>query len=207
MGNWAQLYADLTAQLQAGQALGFWDNAFVGFYQSFVAAGRWRLYLNGLLTTLEATILALLLGVVLGVVVAVIRTARHRRLGVGKKAAAVLDGGEKLLAALLQKVALPDRRDKVPESLQLLLRKPDPGADFLECRICGGIQFNRRIKIGLLLHQVLLQRGDFSLALLSAGRFGIDGGNQSFEVGRKDILRQNRGVERIFQIAPRGFEI
>ena len=63
MGNWAQLYADLTAQLQAGQALGFWDNAFVGFYQSFVAAGRWRLYLNGLLTTLEATILALLLGV------------------------------------------------------------------------------------------------------------------------------------------------
>ena len=65
MGNWAQLYADLTAQLQAGQALGFWDNAFVGFYQSFVAAGRWRLYLNGLLTTLEATILALLLGVVL----------------------------------------------------------------------------------------------------------------------------------------------
>ena len=75
MGNWAQHYADQTAQLQAGQALGFWDNAFVGFYQSFVAAGRWRLYLNGLLTTLEATILALLLGVVLGVVVAVIRTA------------------------------------------------------------------------------------------------------------------------------------
>ena len=58
MGNWAQLYADLTAQLQAGQTLGFWDNAFVGFYQSFVAAGRWRLYLNGLLTTLEATILS-----------------------------------------------------------------------------------------------------------------------------------------------------
>ena len=79
MGNWAQLYADLTAQLQAGQALGFWDNAFVGFYQSFVAAGRWRLYLNGLLTTLEAKILALLLGVVLGVVVAVIRTAHDQQ--------------------------------------------------------------------------------------------------------------------------------
>ena len=79
MGNWAQLYADLTAQLQAGQALGFWDNAFVGFYQSFVAAGRWRLYLNGLLTTLEATILALLLGVVLGGVVAVIRTAHDQQ--------------------------------------------------------------------------------------------------------------------------------
>ena len=79
MGNWAQLYADLTAQLQAGQALGFWDNAFVGFYQSFVAAGRWRLYLSGLLTTLEATILALLLGVALGVIVAVIRTAHDQQ--------------------------------------------------------------------------------------------------------------------------------
>ena len=79
MGNWAQLYADLTAQLQAGRALGFWDNAFVGFYQSFVAAGRWRLYLSGLLTTLEATILALLLGVVLGVLVAVIRTAHDQQ--------------------------------------------------------------------------------------------------------------------------------
>ncbi len=66
MGNWAQLYADLTAQLQAGQHLGFWDNAFVGFYQSFLAAGRWRLYLSGLLTTLEATVLALLLGVAVG---------------------------------------------------------------------------------------------------------------------------------------------
>ena len=84
MGNWAQLYADLTAQLQAGQALGFWDNAFVGFYQSFVAAGRWRLYLNGLLTTLEATILALLLGVALGVIVAVVRTA-HDQQRVGHK--------------------------------------------------------------------------------------------------------------------------
>ena len=79
MGNWAQLYADLTAQLQAGQALGFWDNAFVGFYQSFVAAGRWRLYLSGLLTTLEATVLALLLGVALGVIVAVIRTAHDQQ--------------------------------------------------------------------------------------------------------------------------------
>ena len=84
MGNWAQLYADLTAQLQAGQHLGFWDNAFVGFYQSFVAAGRWRLYLSGLLTTLEATVLALLLGVALGVIVAVVRTA-HDQQRVGHK--------------------------------------------------------------------------------------------------------------------------
>ena len=136
-----------------------------------------------------------------------LKRVRHRRLGVGKKVAAVLNGSEKLLAAFFQRAALPNRRDKAPESLQLLLRKPDPGADFLERRIRGGIQLNRRIKIGLLLRQVLPQRGDFRLALLGADRFGIDGGNQPFKVGRKDILRQNRGVERVFQIAPRGFEI
>lgn len=79
MGNWAQLYADLTAQAQAGQPLSFWDNAFVGFYQSFFAAGRWKLYLDGLLTTLEATILALLLGVALGMIVAVVRTAHDQQ--------------------------------------------------------------------------------------------------------------------------------
>ena len=79
MGNWAQLYADLTAQAQAGQPLSFWDNAFVGFYQSFFAAGRWKLYLDGLLTTLEATILSLLLGVALGMIVAVVRTAHDQQ--------------------------------------------------------------------------------------------------------------------------------
>ena len=79
MGNWAQLYADLTAQAQAGQPLSFWDNAFVGFYQSFFAAGRWKQYLDGLLTTLEATILALLLGVALGMIVAVVRTAHEQQ--------------------------------------------------------------------------------------------------------------------------------
>ena len=44
-----------------------------------MAAGRWRLYLSGLLTTLEATVLALLLGVALGVIVAVVRTAHDQQ--------------------------------------------------------------------------------------------------------------------------------
>lgn len=79
MGNWAQRYAELAAQIKAGVKLDFWDDAFVGFYQSFVDGERWRLYLDGLLTTLEATLLALLLGVVLGVLVAVIRTAHDQQ--------------------------------------------------------------------------------------------------------------------------------
>lgn len=79
MGNWAQHYADLSEQLLDGQTLGFWDDAFVGFYQSFAEGGRWQLYVSGLGTTLLATFLALLLGVALGVLVAVFRTAHDQQ--------------------------------------------------------------------------------------------------------------------------------
>ena len=40
---------------------------------------RWRLYLQGLLTTLELTVVALIVGVVLGVLVAVVRTAHDQQ--------------------------------------------------------------------------------------------------------------------------------
>ncbi|MCI6175319.1 ABC transporter permease subunit, partial [bacterium] len=54
------------------------------FYQAFLQADRWQLYLKGVGTTLVVTALALALGVVLGSVVALVRVAHdqqrpHRR--------------------------------------------------------------------------------------------------------------------------------
>ena len=44
-------------------ATGFADSAFAqNFYKSFIANGRWELYVSGLGRTLEVTVLALLLG-------------------------------------------------------------------------------------------------------------------------------------------------
>ena len=77
--NWAQLYADLSAQLADRVDLPWWQDLFVGVYKAFVDGGRWKLYLSGVLTTLEVTVLALLMGVVLGVLVAVVRTAHDQQ--------------------------------------------------------------------------------------------------------------------------------
>ena len=46
---------------------------------AFLEGDRWRLYLQGLATTLELMVVALVVGVVLGVLVAVIRTAHDQQ--------------------------------------------------------------------------------------------------------------------------------
>ena len=48
-------------------------------YAAFIEGDRWKLYLDGLLTTLELTVVALVVGVILGVLVAVIRTAHDQQ--------------------------------------------------------------------------------------------------------------------------------
>ena len=68
------------------QALMDWlDRLGPRLYAAFLEGDRWRLYLEGLLTTLELTVVALIVGVVLGVLVAVFRTAHdQQRPGRGK---------------------------------------------------------------------------------------------------------------------------
>ena len=61
-------------------ATGFADSVFAqNFYKSFLANGRWELYVSGLGRTLEVTVLALLLGVILGVITALLRVAHDQR--------------------------------------------------------------------------------------------------------------------------------
>ena len=48
-------------------------------HKAFIEGDRWKLYLQGLGTTLEMTIIALIFGVILGLVVAVIRTAHDQQ--------------------------------------------------------------------------------------------------------------------------------
>ncbi len=50
--------------------------------RAFIEGDRWRLYLQGLGTTLELTVIALIFGVMLGLVVAIVRSAHdQQRLG------------------------------------------------------------------------------------------------------------------------------
>ena len=76
---------DPTALYESFKALedpGFWQEAYMKFYNAWFYQDRWVTYFKGLLTTVEVTVLALILGVLLGVVVATIRTAHdQQRLG------------------------------------------------------------------------------------------------------------------------------
>jgi His/Glu/Gln/Arg/opine family amino acid ABC transporter permease subunit len=62
------------------------------FIQSFVAEGRWKLYLNGLRTSIILTIFALILGLILGVAVAVVRTQYLQKRGKKGFGLSVLNG-------------------------------------------------------------------------------------------------------------------
>ena len=76
---------DPTALYESFKALedpGFWQEAYMKFYNAWFYEDRWVTYFQGLLTTVEVTVIALILGVILGVVVATIRTAHdQQRLG------------------------------------------------------------------------------------------------------------------------------
>ena len=62
------------------------------FYTAFLEGSRWKLYLQGVASTLELTVIALILGIILGLVVAVIRTAHdQQRLGQHNPLLAVLN--------------------------------------------------------------------------------------------------------------------
>ena len=53
-------------------------------HRAFIEGDRWKLYLQGLGTTMELTVVALIFGVLLGLVVAVIRSA-HDQQRIGRR--------------------------------------------------------------------------------------------------------------------------
>ncbi len=71
----------------------FWAEFVKKFNMAFITGNRWKLYLQGMLTTVELTAAALVIGVVLGVLVAVVRTAHdQQRLGHQNPVLSVVDG-------------------------------------------------------------------------------------------------------------------
>ena len=53
-------------------------------YRAFIEGDRWKLYLQGLGTTLELTVIALIFGVLLGLIVAIVRSA-HDQQRIGRR--------------------------------------------------------------------------------------------------------------------------
>ena len=77
MDQWMKIVPDSVVNLPEGLR-----NLLFQLYQTFIAADRWKWFLNGLKITFAVTIGALILGVIIGLLIAVVRTAHDsRRMG------------------------------------------------------------------------------------------------------------------------------
>ena len=74
-----ELYEALSQMATSGEKLSFAQNFFMKFYQAFLYNERWKLYLEGVGTTLLVTACALILGILLGIIVALVRTAHDQQ--------------------------------------------------------------------------------------------------------------------------------
>ena len=70
MDQWMKIVPDSVVNLPEGLR-----NLLFQLYQTFIAADRWKWFLNGLKITFAVTIGALILGVIIGLLIAIVRTA------------------------------------------------------------------------------------------------------------------------------------
>ncbi len=71
-------YQAWKALLRSGEATA-WQEFYVKFFQAFLEGNRWKMYLEGVGTTLLCTAMALAIGIALGILVAMIRTAHDQQ--------------------------------------------------------------------------------------------------------------------------------
>ena len=134
MDQWLKMVPDSVVNLPEGLR-----NLLFQLYQTFIAADRWKWFLNGLKITFAVTIGALILGVIIGLLIAVVRTAHDsRRMGMvfqqfnlfphltvreNIKLAPVKlkvmtdEEADKRALELLARVGLPDKADSYPAQL------------------------------------------------------------------------------------------
>ena len=74
-----ETYEALSQLATSGEKLTFAQSFFMKFYQAFLYNERWKLYIEGVGTTLLVTACALALGIMLGVIVALVRTAHDQQ--------------------------------------------------------------------------------------------------------------------------------
>ena len=98
MDQWLKMVPDSVANLPEGLR-----NLLFQLYQTFIAADRWKWFLNGLKITFAVTIGALILGVIIGLLIAVVRTAHDsRRMGKSNIILSILNAVCKLYLTVIR---------------------------------------------------------------------------------------------------------
>ena len=98
MDQWLKIVPDSVVNLPEGLR-----NLLFQLYQTFIAADRWKWFLNGLKITFAVTIGALILGVIIGLLIAVVRTAHDsRRMGKSNIILSILNAVCKLYLTVIR---------------------------------------------------------------------------------------------------------
>gem|GEM_PF-5797567 len=98
MDQWMKIVPDSVVNLPEGLR-----NLLFQLYQTFIAADRWKWFLNGLKITFAVTIGALILGVIIGLLIAVVRTAHDsRRMGKSNIILSILNAVCKLYLTVIR---------------------------------------------------------------------------------------------------------
>ena len=98
MDQWMKIVPDSVVNLPEGLR-----NLLFQLYQTFIAADRWKWFLNGLKITFAVTIGALILGVIIGLLIAIVRTAHDsRRMGKSNIILSILNAVCKLYLTVIR---------------------------------------------------------------------------------------------------------
>ena len=98
MDQWLKMVPDSVVNLPEGLR-----NLLFQLYQTFIAADRWKWFLNGLKITFAVTIGALILGIIIGLLIAVVRTAHDsRRMGKSNIILSILNAVCKLYLTVIR---------------------------------------------------------------------------------------------------------
>lgn len=101
--QWVNWCVSLGEQALTSEPLSSWERFHFEFYQSFVEADRWELYLEGFGNTMKVTFFSLILGVFIGIFVAVIRSMHdQQKLGQRNPVLGLLNFGCKIYTTVIR---------------------------------------------------------------------------------------------------------
>ncbi len=171
-------YQAWKALLRAGEATP-WQEFYVKFFQAFIEGGRWKMYLEGVGTTLLCTAMALAIGIALGILVAIVRTAHDQQ-------RPNLLSNKKRLSYLLQK-----RRN--PQSEVVRFRNPVLAVLNWLCQLYVTVIRGTPMMVQLLIMGFVVFKSSRNYTMVGALTLGINSGAYVAEIIRGGLMALDPG--------------
>ena len=169
------------AAMRGGEAVTFWQEFYVKFYQAFIEKNRWMQYIEGVGTTLLVTAMALGIGIVLGVLVAMIRTAHDQQ-------RPNLMSNTRRLSVMLRKM-----RGDIPKDKKVQFRNPLLGLMNLICKVYVTVIRGTPMMVQLLIMGMVIFSSSRDFTSVGALTLGINSGAYVAEIIRGGLMALDPG--------------